>query len=63
MFFIKDDKIYDTEYGYRKQYICTNTLWILSVLSFKYIVIIDRQINATLHGIRRIYGINGSDKS
>ena len=30
--FIKDGKIYDTKYGYSKQYIFANELWLLTVL-------------------------------
>ena len=31
---IKDVIIYDTKDGFRKQYKCENTMWLLSVLSF-----------------------------
>ena len=60
IFFVKDGILYDNKYGYRKQYICANTMWLLSVLGFTYIVIRDTCINATCNGRRKIYGMNGS---
>ena len=57
-FSIKDGIIYDTTDGCNKQYRCANALWILSVLSFTYILIIDRCINAPGHDRRKIDGIN-----
>ena len=62
-FFIKYGIIYDTADGCRKQYQCANAMWIWSVLAFKYTVIIYIWINAPGHGRRRIYSINGYDKT
>ena len=42
---IKYGIIYDTTDGCRKQYQYENAMWIVSVLVFTYIVIIDRCIN------------------
>ena len=42
---------------------CTNAMWMLSVLVFKYIVIIYRFIIYTSHGRIKIDVINGSYKS
>ena len=39
--FIKDGIIYDNTYGCNKQYRYANELWILSLLQFTYIVIIN----------------------
>ena len=61
--FIKDGIIYDTTYGCRKQYICENNMWLLSVLVFTYRVTIYRCINYPGYGIRKLYGINGSENS
>ena len=60
--FIKDCIIYDNTDVCIKQYRCANELWILSVLSFTYKVVIYRYINAPGHGRRKTDGINGSDK-
>ena len=38
-------------------------MWLLSVLSFTHRVIIDRFINDTGHGRRKIDGINGAKKT
>ena len=60
---IKDDMNDNTADGCIKQYICTNALWLFLVLKFTYIVVIDRCSNDPRHGIRKINGINVSDKS
>ena len=39
--FIKYGTIYNTTYGCSKQNRCENVMWILSVLVFTYIVILD----------------------
>ena len=51
---------YDTTYGCIKQYRCENLMWLLSILEFTHIVIIDRINNSAVHGRINIYGINGS---
>ena len=61
--YIKDGIIYDTIYGCIKQYICENSMWLLSVLAFTYIVIIDRCINAPGNGRSKLYGINGYNQT
>ena len=61
--FIKDGIIYDTIYQCSKQYICANIMWILSLLEFTYRVIIYILINYPGHERRKIYGINGYEKS
>ena len=61
--FIKDGIIYDNIHGCRKQYKYANAMCLLSVLTFTYRVIIDGWINAPGHGISKIGGINGSDKT
>ena len=38
-------------------------MWLLSVLVFKQIVIIDRSINDPCNGRSKIYVINGADKT
>ena len=62
-FFIKYGIIYDTPDGCRKYYICANQMWLLYVLAFTYIVVIDTCINYTGHGISKICGINKSENS
>ena len=62
-FFIKDGILYETIDGCRKQYIFTDSIWILSVLDFTYRGILDRFINSPVCGRIKIYGINISDKS
>ena len=61
--FIKYSIIYDTKYEFSKQYICANTMWLLSVLEFTKIVILDRFINYPGHGRSKIDGINGSNNT
>ena len=61
--FIEDGIIYDTTYGFGKQYRCEDSMWILYVLAFKYRVIIDRCINDPVSFIIKIDGINGSNKT
>ena len=60
--FIMDGIIYDTTYGCSKQYICTNSMWLLSVLDFTNRVIIDRCINAPDRGRRKIDYLKVADK-
>ena len=60
---IKDGILYDTTDECIEQYRYANSLWILSVLSFTYILIIDRCINAPGHDRRKIDGINWFDRS
>ena len=55
--------IYDNKDGCIKQYIFANAMLIFYVFLFKYIVIIDIWINDPVHGINKIYGINGSVKT
>ena len=59
---IKYGIIYDTTDVYTKQYRCENALWILSVLSFTYRVIIDRCINYPGCGRIKLDVINVSNK-
>ena len=59
--FIKDGIVYDTTYGCVKQYICADTVWLLSVLEFTHRVIIDICINDPGNGRSKVYGIRGSD--
>ena len=54
--------IYDAIDRYSKQYICANSMWILSVLEFTHRVIIDRWIDAPGHARSKIDGINGDEK-
>ena len=58
--FIKYGIIYDTTYGCIKIYRCVSVMWLLSILEYTHRVIIDRFINASVHGKRKIYVINGS---
>ena len=60
IFFIKDSIIYDTTDGCSKQYTCASLLWILSVLSFTYIMAMYSWIIAPRKCISKIYGTNGS---
>ena len=55
--------IYDNIGRYIKKYTCVNELWLLSVLSFTYRVVIYRNIDYFGNGIRKIDGINRSEKS
>ena len=57
--FTKDVIIYDTAYGCSKQYICPNAMWILSLLAFTHILIVNRCIYDPGHVGIKIYGING----
>ena len=59
---VKDSIIYDTTDVCSKQYICTNAMWLLSVLVFTRRVIIYSYIcmYTTYHDRRKIYGINGA---
>ena len=61
IFFIYDGIIYDTIDGCRKQYVFSNELWLLSVLSFTYRGIIYRQFNDPVNGKSKIDVINGFD--
>ena len=56
--FINDGILYYTIDVCRKQYICANAMWLLSVLEFTYKVNIYTYINYTSHGIRTIYVID-----
>ena len=60
--FIKDGIMYYTTYGCSKQYIFTNKMWKLSVLTFIYRVVIDRCVNYHVHSRSKIDGINRSKK-
>ena len=62
-FFLKDGILYDTTDGQFQQNICVNIIWLLSVLAFTYMVIIDRFISSPGNGRIKLYGIIGSDKS
>ena len=61
--FIKDGIIYVIKYVYSKKYRCVNGMWILSILSFIYMVILDICINDLGHNIIKIDVINGSDET
>ena len=60
---MEDGIIYDTADECSKQYGCANEIWIWSVLTFTYRVKIDICINAPGHRRKKVYGINGSDKT
>ena len=60
---LKDGIIYDTTDVCRKQYICANSMWLLSVLAFIYRLIMDRFINAQVRGRNKIDCITRSDKT
>ena len=55
--------IYDNIYECIRQSRCSNSLWILSLLSFTYIVLIYRCSDSPENGSIKIDGINESDKS
>ena len=61
--FMKYVIIYDTTDGFIKQYICANSMWLLSVLSFTHKFIIYRFKNAPGSVRSKICGINGSNKT
>ena len=57
-FIIKNGIIYDTTDGCSRQFVCSNTMCLLSILAFTYRVIVDKCINYP----GNIDGINGSGK-
>ena len=61
--FIKDGIIYYTTYKYNKKYRYSNAMWILYMLSFTYIVIIDIFINDNGFLRSKIDAINVSEES
>ena len=60
---IYDGIIYDNIEVCIKKYRCANSMWLLSVLAFTYIVIIYRCVNYTGHGRSKIDVINGYVKT
>ena len=50
-------------YGCAEQYQCAMELFLLSMLSKAFYVIIRPGISAPGHGIKEVYGLNTSDKS
>ena len=58
-----DGIIYDATDGCIKQYIRIDAVWLLSVLSFIYTVIIDRCINSIVYGRIKIDSINRYNKT
>ena len=61
--FIKDSIIYVNIDVGRKKYICENSIWLLYVLEFTYILIIDVCINDPGHSRTIIYGIHEYEKT
>ena len=47
--------------GFAKQYICASALYLMSVMSKCYSIIIDRVISATGHGKEVFNGLNAID--
>ena len=61
--FIKDCILYATIYGCSKQNRCVNEIWLLYVLKFTDIVMIERLINSPGNNRSKIDGINGTKKT
>ena len=48
--------------GCAEQYICASAIYLMSVMSQCYSIIIDRSISAPGHGKEVVYGLNAVDK-
>ena len=55
-------KIWENTDGCEEQYMCASTLYLMSVFSQCYSIIIDRGISAPGHGKEVVDGINYIDK-
>ena len=51
----------DTD-GCAKQYMCALAIYLMTVLSSSYGIIMDREINAPGHGKNVVNGLNATDK-
>ena len=54
--------IWENTDGCAKQYRCASALYLMSVMSQTYSIIIDRGISAPGHGKELVYGLNAVDK-
>ena len=55
-------KIWENTDGCAKQYICASAIYLMSLMSQCYFIIIDRVISAPGHGKEVVDGLNGVDK-
>ena len=55
-------KIWESTDGFSEQYICASALYLMSVMSQTYHIIIDRGISATGNGKEVVGGVNAVDK-
>ena len=68
--FLKEEKVMTTSFstiwentdGCAKQYICVYALYLMSVISQCYSIIIDQGISAPGHGKKVVHGLNDVDK-
>jgi hypothetical protein len=60
--FREGSTMYDDTDGCAKQYRCGNALYLLSVLSCKFKIVIDRAVGAPGHGKDLVDGLNATDK-
>ena len=51
----------DTD-GYAKQYMSAFSIYLMTLLSYLYGIIIDREINVPGHGNNIVYGLSATDK-
>ena len=54
--------VWEDTYGCAKQYICALTIYLITVLSYSYGIIIYRKINSPGHGNNVVDGLNAMDK-
>ena len=54
--------VWDDIDGFSKQYRCALTIYLMTVLSSSYDIIIHHAINAPVHENNLVYGINATDK-
>ena len=54
--------IWENTYGCAEHYICATALYLMSIFSLEFYVIIDRGISAPGYGREVVYGLNTTDK-
>ena len=54
--------IWENIYGCAEHYICATALYLMSIFSLEFYVIIDRGISAPGYGREVVYGLNTTDK-
>ena len=55
--------VWEEKYGCAKKYRCALDIYLMTVLSYSYGIIMDRAINATGHGSNVVDGLNKTGKN